>query len=280
MQKLELGRHNETYAVIKWLLEKRELGGGFQSTQATAVAGEALTRFSQAVPFEGVQDLRVQISAPKRAFSVEWLIDQNNAYQQRSAKFSAQDELEIRASGRGRGTVSILTMCHRSPESWEHTCNLFHLNVTLQNAPEMNKKGEETLRLRMETRSGYQDLRLGGRKASLLGNQIPQQLSLWTEWRGDPPSLPLCACPSPYLSCGPALPVPHAASYPTLPCCSPIQPLIRPGPRMAGSTMANILHDPGTQSRLQAPRLARILISSLCPSPTPSPALPPISSAC
>nr|XP_023502007.1 A.superbus venom factor 2-like [Equus caballus] len=133
MQKLDLGRHNETYAIIKWLLEKRELGGGFQSTQATAVAVEALTRFSQAVPFEGVQDLRVQISAPKTAFSVEWLIDQNSAYQQRSAK--------------------ILTMCHRSPESWEHTCNLFHLNVTLQNAPEVNKKGEETLRLRMETRS-------------------------------------------------------------------------------------------------------------------------------
>ena len=32
--------------------------------------------------------------------------------------------------------LQILTMCHRSPESWEHTCNLFHLNVTLQNAPE------------------------------------------------------------------------------------------------------------------------------------------------
>nr|XP_044609299.1 complement C3-like [Equus asinus] len=93
MQKLELGRHNETYAVIKWLLEKRELGGGFQSTQATAVAGEALTRFSQAVPFEGVQDLRVQISAPKRAFSVEWLIDQNNAYQQRSAKLTSDAEM-------------------------------------------------------------------------------------------------------------------------------------------------------------------------------------------
>lgn len=33
MQKLELGRHNETHAIAKWLLEKRELGGGFQSTQ-------------------------------------------------------------------------------------------------------------------------------------------------------------------------------------------------------------------------------------------------------
>uniref|UniRef100_A0A9L0TNC8 Complement C3 n=1 Tax=Equus caballus TaxID=9796 RepID=A0A9L0TNC8_HORSE len=159
MQKLDLGRHNETYAIIKWLLEKRELGGGFQSTQATAVAVEALTRFSQAVPFEGVQDLRVQISAPKTAFSVEWLIDQNSAYQQRSAK--------------------ILTMCHRSPESWEHTCNLFHLNVTLQNAPEVNKKGEETLRLRMETRfQGDREATMTIMEVSLITGFYPNQKDL------------------------------------------------------------------------------------------------------
>lgn len=56
------------------------------NTQATVVAIEALTRFREAVPFENVQDLRVQISAPKRALNVEWLINHNNAYQQRSAK--------------------------------------------------------------------------------------------------------------------------------------------------------------------------------------------------
>lgn len=38
MQKLELGRHNETHAIAKWLLEKRELGGGFQSTQVTGAS--------------------------------------------------------------------------------------------------------------------------------------------------------------------------------------------------------------------------------------------------
>ncbi|KAK2494605.1 hypothetical protein MC885_020162 [Smutsia gigantea] len=125
MQKLELGRHNETEAIAKWLLENREPGGGFRSTQTTVVAIEALTRFRQAVPFKGVQDLHVQIHAPKRAVSVKWLIDQNNAYQQRSAKFSAQDDLEIKASGSGTGTISILTMYHRSPESLDDICNMF-----------------------------------------------------------------------------------------------------------------------------------------------------------
>lgn len=56
------------------------------NTQTTVVAIEALTRFREAVPFESEQDLRVQINAPKRALNVEWLINQNNVYQQRSAK--------------------------------------------------------------------------------------------------------------------------------------------------------------------------------------------------
>ncbi|KAJ8798181.1 hypothetical protein J1605_016814 [Eschrichtius robustus] len=176
MQKLELGRRNETHAIAKWLLEKRELGGGFRSTQTTVVAIEALTRFREAVPFDGVQDLRVQIRAPKRALNMEWLIDENNAYQLRSAKFSAQDDLEIKASGSGRGTISILTMYHRSPESWEDTCNLYHLNVTLHTAPKDNKKGEATFQLRMETRyQGHREATMTIMEVSLLTGFYPNQ---------------------------------------------------------------------------------------------------------
>uniref|UniRef100_A0A671E4U9 Complement C3 n=1 Tax=Rhinolophus ferrumequinum TaxID=59479 RepID=A0A671E4U9_RHIFE len=178
MQKLKLGRHNETHAIAKWLLEKRELGGGFKSTQTTVVAIEALIRFREAVPFESVQDLRVQISAPKRALNIEWLIDQNNAYQRRSAKvsFSARDDLEITASGSGRGTISILTMYHRSLESWEDTCSLYRLNATLHSALEENKNGEETFQLRMETRfQGDREATMTIMEVSLLTGFYPNQ---------------------------------------------------------------------------------------------------------
>ncbi|XP_044111335.1 complement C3-like [Neovison vison] len=161
MQKVVLGRHNETHAIAKWLLEKRELGGGFKSTQTTVVALEALTLFREAVPHNGGQDLRIQIRVPKKAVNFEWVIDQRNAYHLRSAKFSAQDDLEIKASGSGRGTISILTMYHRSPESEEDACNLYHLNVTLHTTLKDNKKGEETFQLRMETRF------LGNREATM-----------------------------------------------------------------------------------------------------------------
>uniref|UniRef100_A0A8D0JNM5 Complement C3 n=2 Tax=Sus scrofa TaxID=9823 RepID=A0A8D0JNM5_PIG len=176
MQKLELGRLNETFAIAKWLLEMRELGGGFQSTQTTVVAIEALTRYSEAVPFDGIQNLHVQIKAPKRALNVQWSIDENNAYQLRSAKFSAQDDLEIKASGSGRGTISILTMYYRSPEFWKDTCNLYHLNVTLHTAQEENKKGEETFQLRMKTRfQGYREATMTIMEVSLLTGFYPNQ---------------------------------------------------------------------------------------------------------
>ncbi|KAI5936049.1 Complement C3 [Manis javanica] len=176
MQKLELGRHNETQAIAKWLLENREPGGGFRSTQTTVVAIEALTRFRQAAPFEGVQDLHVQIHAPKRALSVKWIIDQNNAYQQRSAKFSAQDDLEIKASGTGTGTISILTMYYRSPESLDDICNMYHLNVTFLSVLEENKKGEETFQLRIETRfQGDREATMSIIEVSLLTGFYPNQ---------------------------------------------------------------------------------------------------------
>lgn len=56
------------------------------NAQTTVVAIEALTRFREAVPFDGVQDLHIQIKSFKKALHVEWDIDENNAYQLRSAK--------------------------------------------------------------------------------------------------------------------------------------------------------------------------------------------------
>ncbi|XP_021561158.1 complement C3-like [Neomonachus schauinslandi] len=95
------------------------------------------------------------------------------------AMFSAQDDLEIKASGSGRGTISILTMDHRSPESGEGTCNLYHLNVTLHSTLEDNKKGEETFQLQMETRfQGNRETTMSVIEVSLLIGFYPNQNDL------------------------------------------------------------------------------------------------------
>ncbi|XP_055975825.1 complement C3-like [Sorex fumeus] len=179
MQKLRLGLHNETHTIAKWLLEQRELGGGFRSTQTTVVAMEALTRYRQAVHAEGIQDLYVQISIPKRALNLEWVVDQSNAYQQRTAKFSALDDLEIKASGRGTGTISIVTMYHKAPEAGEDSCNLYQLNVTLLRPEKQTKSGEETFQLRIKTRfQGEQEATMSIVEISLLTGFYPNQEDL------------------------------------------------------------------------------------------------------
>ncbi|XP_016045038.1 complement C3 [Erinaceus europaeus] len=176
MQKLKLGHHKEAEAIAKWLVQHREIGGGFTSTQATVVAIEALTRFSEAVPFMGAQNLNIKISVPQRALDLIWTIDEHNAYQQRSAKFSAQDDLKIEASGTGRGTISILTMYHRSPESGEDTCHLYRLNVTLESISKASKSGEETFRLLLRTRyQGDREATMSLLEVALLTGFSPNQ---------------------------------------------------------------------------------------------------------
>uniref|UniRef100_A0A4W2GX83 Complement C3-like n=1 Tax=Bos indicus x Bos taurus TaxID=30522 RepID=A0A4W2GX83_BOBOX len=172
MQKLELGRRNETHAIGS----RVEAVHGAGTHRTTVVAIEALTRFREAVPFEGVQDLHIQIKSSKKALHVEWVIDEKNAYQLRSAKFSAEEELQIKASGTGRGTISILTVYHRSPEFLENTCKQYHLNVTLNENQKENKKGEATFQLRMETRfQGHRDATMTIMEISLLTGFYPNQ---------------------------------------------------------------------------------------------------------
>ncbi|XP_036598027.1 venom factor-like isoform X2 [Trichosurus vulpecula] len=173
LQKLHLGRHEDIHAITKWLIEQRELGGGFQSTQTTVVALEALIRYQQTISVGGISDIQVQITVPTRAFTVEWNIDQTNAYQLRSQKFSAQDDIIIQASGTGKGTLSVLTIYHKLPNSQKSSCHPYHLNVTLH--PDERKEGE-TYHLKIEARyTGPQDATMTILEVSLLTGFSPDE---------------------------------------------------------------------------------------------------------
>ncbi|XP_068939222.1 venom factor-like [Petaurus breviceps papuanus] len=173
LQKLQLGQHDDVDAITKWLIEQREFGGGFQSTQTTVVALEALIRYRQSIPVSGVSDIQVQITVPKRSFAVEWNIDQTNAYQLRSQKFSAQDDIIIKASGTGKGSLSVLTIYHKLTDSQKSSCHPYHLNVTLH--PDERREGE-TYHLKIEARyTGLQDATMTILEVSLLTGFFPDE---------------------------------------------------------------------------------------------------------
>uniref|UniRef100_A0A8C4YNY7 Anaphylatoxin-like domain-containing protein n=1 Tax=Gopherus evgoodei TaxID=1825980 RepID=A0A8C4YNY7_9SAUR len=108
LQKLTLGHFEETHPIVRWLVESREFGGGYESTQTTVIGMQALAQYRAAIPPE-VIDLKVQVRVPTRRLTEVWAIDKSNAYQQRSSskKFYAHEALNITASGTGTGTVTV-----------------------------------------------------------------------------------------------------------------------------------------------------------------------------
>nr|XP_023968290.2 complement C3-like [Chrysemys picta bellii] len=165
LQKLTLGRFEETHPIVRWLVESRGFGGGYESTQTTVIGMQALAQYRVAVPPEKVVDLKVQVSVPTRNLAELWTIDNSNAYLQRSnsKKFYAQEALNITARGTGTGTVTLLTLYHTLPPARERECQAFWLAVTVEDVPEDMKKHEyiNTFRLRLQARS------LGQRDATM-----------------------------------------------------------------------------------------------------------------
>ncbi|XP_030401691.1 complement C3 alpha chain-like [Gopherus evgoodei] len=156
LQKLTLGHFEETHPIVRWLVESREFGGGYESTQTTVIGMQALAQYRAAIPPE-VIDLKVQVRVPTRRLTEVWAIDKSNAYQQRSSskKFYAHEALNITASGTGTGTVTLLTLYHTLPPAREQECQAFWLAVTVEEVPEAKKKQDDinTFRLRLQARS-------------------------------------------------------------------------------------------------------------------------------
>nr|XP_032649064.1 complement C3 alpha chain-like [Chelonoidis abingdonii] len=157
LQKLTLRRFEETHPIVRWLVESREFGGGYESTQTTVIGMQALAQYRAAIPPEKVIDLKVRVSVPTRKLTELWDIKNSNAYLQRSSskKFYAHEALNITASGTGTGTVTLLTMYHTLPPTREHECQAFWLAVTVEEVPEDKKKQDDinTFQLRLQARS-------------------------------------------------------------------------------------------------------------------------------
>ncbi|XP_039369971.1 complement C3-like [Mauremys reevesii] len=156
LQKLTLGRFEETHPIVRWLVESREFGGGYESTQTTVIGMQALAQYRAASPPEQA-NLKVRVSVPTRRLTEHWDFASSNAFLQRSSstKFYAQEALNITASGTGTGTVTLLTVYHTLPPARELECQAFWLAVTVEEVPEDKKKQDDinTFRLRLQARS-------------------------------------------------------------------------------------------------------------------------------
>nr|BAV92794.1 complement C4 isoform-B [Triakis scyllium] len=118
-------------AIVKWLTEQRNYGGGFRSTQDTVVALEALSEYSIATFQRQEVDIEFVFSSPSRSGKEKLRLNQNNALIQDELKFPLGESINIQLSGKGNGTLTFLKTyyCLTQPKN---TCDYFRLEVTVK----------------------------------------------------------------------------------------------------------------------------------------------------
>ncbi|XP_051899547.1 complement C4-like [Pristis pectinata] len=118
-------------AIVKWLTEQRNYGGGFRSTQDTVVALEALSAYSIATFQPQEIDMQFTFSSPGRSGKKILKLQRSNALIQDELKFPLGDNINIELSGSGNGTLTILKT-YQVLEETSNTCGHLRLEVSVR----------------------------------------------------------------------------------------------------------------------------------------------------
>lgn len=124
-----------------WLTEQRKYGGGFQSTQDTVVALEALTKYSILNNDIGDLNLRVEMCL-ENGKKQDLHLTKYNALTTEAVKVRNAGKVTLNLQGTGRGTLAIV-QTYRTMKKDESYCDLFHLSVTVEGELEYKMYNKE-----------------------------------------------------------------------------------------------------------------------------------------
>ncbi|XP_062408093.1 complement C4-B-like isoform X2 [Sardina pilchardus] len=116
--------------IASWITEQRKFGGGFHSTQDTAVALEALATFSEKSNDVSGLDLTVEMCFQDGRKDVMRLT-KHNALTQPAIKIRKGGKVSVRIEGEGDGTLAVVQN-YRSLKSPDTACDKFFLDVTVE----------------------------------------------------------------------------------------------------------------------------------------------------
>lgn len=139
---LQLKDFDSVPPVVRWLNEQRYYGGGYGSTQATFMVFQALAQYQKDVPDHEDLNLDVSINLPSRSAPIEHRIHWDSASLLRSEETKANEDFTVTASGKGQGTLSVVTMYHAKIKG-KVTCKKFDLRVHIRPAPASVKKPQD-----------------------------------------------------------------------------------------------------------------------------------------
>uniref|UniRef100_A0A8B9TH75 Complement C3 n=1 Tax=Anas platyrhynchos TaxID=8839 RepID=A0A8B9TH75_ANAPL len=127
MEKMEL-----TGAVVQWLSQQNYFGGGYGSTQATIMVFQALAQYQVSMPRQQKLNLDVSVLLPRRANAITYRIENSNALVARSAETKLNEDFTVKASGTGKGTMTVVTVYNAKVPEKENKCDNFDLKVDVE----------------------------------------------------------------------------------------------------------------------------------------------------
>ncbi|KAB5550613.1 hypothetical protein PHYPO_G00055780 [Pangasianodon hypophthalmus] len=130
LQAVTMQDKRKSLPIATWLTEQRKYGGGFQSTQDTVIALEALSKFS--IQNNDVEDLDLRVEMcvnDKRKENLH--LNKQTALTQTAIEVKELGKVAVTVRGRGKGTLSIV-QTYRSLKKEESFCDHFDLTVKVE----------------------------------------------------------------------------------------------------------------------------------------------------
>ncbi|XP_072261704.1 complement C3-like [Pyxicephalus adspersus] len=129
--KLKQKKYDQAHKIANWLVSMRTFGGGYESTQTTVVALQALTQYKTDAAIDPDINLNVQLIVEGRAMPLEYTIQNQDAYLERTNKIPANRDFTFNITGSGQCTLTVMTV-YNSLLTSEKKCKgfIFQAEVT------------------------------------------------------------------------------------------------------------------------------------------------------
>ncbi|KAM9469330.1 complement C4-B [Clarias gariepinus] len=143
LQALTMQDKQKSQQITSWLTEQRRYGGGFQSTQDTVVALEALSEFS--IRNNDMEDLNLSVEIRMNKHRKNLHLNRRTALTQTSIEFKEVGKVVVNVYGQGKGTLSIV-QTYRSLKNDQSLCDHLDLSVKVDRklTPLYDVKEEDT----------------------------------------------------------------------------------------------------------------------------------------
>ncbi|KAF5890919.1 complement C3-like, partial [Clarias magur] len=150
---LEVRDFERAKLLVQWLKSNQEFIGGYHSTQSTAVVFQAIAKYMIAKPPSNEGSLSVIVSSTAKDTAFKGSFSRMDKSLLRSYKFVANGDLTVTASGKGEGSISVVTLYYTKPGENDTKCNKFDLDVKMiRNRTASYKDAEATYTIVIETK--------------------------------------------------------------------------------------------------------------------------------